>query len=74
MNLSVALLAAYVVYTMFTIQAPLFSILVGLYIAGVLLISILLHELAHSFTAIAFGGRIREITLQLLGGCALITR
>ena len=74
LNLSVALLAAYVVYTFFSIQVPVFSLLVGVYVVGVFLISILLHELAHSFTAIAFGGRIREITLQLLGGCALITR
>ncbi|MBQ9694168.1 MAG: M50 family metallopeptidase, partial [Kiritimatiellae bacterium] len=35
---------------------------------------ILLHELAHSVTAIAFGGRVQDITLQLLGGCAMITR
>lgn len=74
LNLSVVLLAAYVLYTFFSLEVPFFSLLVGVYIVGVLLASILLHELAHSLTAMAFGGRIREITLQLLGGCALITQ
>lgn len=74
LNLSVLLLAAYLVYSFFNAKMPLFSILLGGYIAVVLLLSILLHELAHSMIAILFGGRVRDITLQLLGGCASITR
>ena len=42
--------------------------------AFVLLFSIVFHEFAHSLTAILFGGQVRDITLQLLGGCAAITR
>ena len=38
-----------------------------------LLFSIVWHELAHSLTAMAFGGKVRDITLQLMGGCAVIS-
>lgn len=44
--------------------------LYGLLAAIVLLLSILLHELGHSLTAIAFGCRVRDITLMMIGGCA----
>jgi Zn-dependent protease len=37
-----------------------------------LLISILLHELGHSLTAMAFGCRVRDITLMIIGGRATI--
>jgi Zn-dependent protease len=74
LNLSVVLLAAYLIYSCFQWSSPLMTIGVGLFIAVVLLISIVLHELAHSVVAIAFGGHVRDITLQLLGGCAAITR
>lgn len=74
LNLSVVLLAVYVLYVVFDADAPLLSVLIGGYFAVVLLLSILLHELAHSVCAIAFGGRVRDITLQLLGGCAAIER
>ena len=67
-DLSVLVLAAYVLFTTFP------QIGVGLFLAVVLLVSILLHELAHSVVAMAFGGQVRDITLQLLGGCAAITR
>ncbi len=66
-NLSVGLLALYLLLTVG-------HWLVGLYLAAVLLVSILLHELAHCVVALAFGGRVRDITLQLMGGCASITR
>ncbi len=66
-NLSVALLAAYLVF-------QVGDLLIGGYIAGVLIVSILLHELAHSVVAIAFGGTVRDITLQLLGGCAMMAQ
>lgn len=65
-NLSVALLALYLLWV--------FGWSAGLYVVSVLLISIVLHELAHSVVAVAFGGKVRDITLQLLGGCAAITR
>ncbi len=66
-NLSVGLLAAYLLLT-------IGDWALGLYLAAVLLASIVLHELAHSVVAMAFGGRVRDITLQLMGGCAAITR
>jgi Zn-dependent protease len=40
----------------------------GLLLAIGLFISVLLHELAHSFVALRAGARVREITLMLLGG------
>lgn len=67
-HLSVGLLALYLLLEFGQ------NIGLGLFVAGVLLLSILLHELAHSGVAIAFGGAVREIVLQLLGGCALISR
>lgn len=36
--------------------------------------SVALHEVAHSLVAIRFGGRVRSITLMLLGGVSQITR
>lgn len=66
-DLSVGLLALYLLITCGDLAF-------GLYLAVVLLISIVLHELAHSVVAMAFGGQVRDITLQLLGGCAAITR
>jgi Zn-dependent protease len=44
----------------------------GLLLAIGLFISVLLHELAHSLVAIRAGGRVREITLMLLGGVSQI--
>lgn len=49
------------------------SIREGLIYALVLVVSIVLHELAHSLTAVVFGGRVRDITIQFLGGCAAIS-
>jgi len=43
----------------------------GVPCAIMLAISIVLHELAHSLTSRAFGCRISEIRLSLLGGCAV---
>lgn len=74
LDLSVALLVAYLIYVYFDAQYPILTFLVGLYVAAGLLISILLHELTHSLFVIVFGGRVRDITLQLLGGCAMIAR
>lgn len=66
-DLSVGILALYLLFVTG-------SLLGGLYMAAVLLVSILLHELAHCAGAIGFGGQVRDIRLQLLGGCATITR
>jgi Zn-dependent protease len=44
----------------------------GLAASVILLTSILLHELGHSLTAMAFGCRVRDITLFVLGGRASI--
>jgi len=45
---------------------------VGLGAGVVLLLSITLHELGHSLVAMAFGCRVRDITLMMLGGCATL--
>ncbi len=45
---------------------PLFGIAAGV----ALLASITLHELGHSLVAMAFGCRVRDITLMMMGGCA----
>jgi len=47
-------------------SSPLYGLATGV----VLLISILLHELGHSLVAMAFGCRVRDITLMMMGGCA----
>ncbi len=47
---------------------PFYSLAAG----GVLLISITLHELGHSLAAMAFGCRVRDITLMMMGGCATL--
>ena len=47
---------------------PVLGIAVGIGVA----VSIALHELGHSLVAQAFGCRVRDITLMLLGGCATI--
>ena len=45
---------------------PLYGIAAGI----TLLLSITLHELGHSLAAMAFGCRVRDITLMMMGGCA----
>ncbi|MEI7947608.1 MAG: site-2 protease family protein [bacterium] len=47
-------------------SSPLYGLATGI----ILLISILLHELGHSLVAMAFGCRVRDITLMMMGGCA----
>ncbi len=47
---------------------PFYGIAAGV----VLLLSITLHELGHSLVAMAFGCRVRDITLMMLGGCATL--
>jgi len=49
-------------------ETPFHGLLSGI----ILLISILLHELGHSLTAMAFGCRVRDITLMIIGGQASI--
>jgi Zn-dependent protease len=48
------------------------GIINGPMIAAGLLISIVLHELGHSFVAIRKGCRVREITLMFMGGAAVM--
>ncbi|MCL1919691.1 MAG: M50 family metallopeptidase [Kiritimatiellaeota bacterium] len=46
------------------------SLTLGLTAGFILLLSILLHELGHSLVAMAFGCKVRDIRLMMLGGCA----
>ena len=45
----------------------------GLLVALLLFASVLVHELAHSFYALAHGGRVRSITLLMIGGVSELT-
>ncbi len=50
-------------------QASIFdSWLIGVFTSVLLFLSVLLHELAHSFVAIGEGLKVRDITLFFLGG------
>ena len=62
-DMSSALLVLWLVFLMGDITA-------GVTCAILLAFSIVVHELAHSLTARAFGCRIAEIRLSLIGGCA----
>jgi Zn-dependent protease len=53
-------------FTVREFSNPALGLAVGLGVA----LSIALHELGHSLVAQAFGCRVRDITLMLLGGCA----
>jgi len=67
-DLSVFILVAFILF--FWKDLPLalrYCVALGL------LFSIVWHELAHSLTAMAFGGKVNNITLQLMGGCAYIS-
>jgi Zn-dependent protease len=46
----------------------------GVILALGLFASITLHELAHTFVALRFGGRVQSITLMLLGGVSQLVR
>jgi Zn-dependent protease/predicted transcriptional regulator len=46
----------------------------GLGLAVALFLSVLVHELAHSFYALAKGGHVSDITLLMIGGVSRITR
>jgi Zn-dependent protease/CBS domain-containing protein len=50
------------------------SWMAGLALAIGLFVSVAIHELAHTFVATLAGGRVREITLMMLGGVSQITR
>ncbi len=47
---------------------PLYGLAAGI----LLLVSITLHELGHSLTSMAFGCRVRDITLMIIGGQATL--
>ncbi len=47
---------------------PLYGLAAGVF----LLLSITLHELGHSLTSMAFGCRVRDITLMIIGGRATL--
>ena len=59
------------------IESPLpfwFSWVLGLTTSLLLFVSVLLHELGHSFVALHEGVRVRSITLFLLGGVARVEK
>jgi Zn-dependent protease len=47
---------------------------IGAFTSSLLFISVLLHELAHSFVAIGEGVKVRDITLFFLGGMATLEK
>jgi Zn-dependent protease/CBS domain-containing protein len=57
-----------------TSTLPALPLLWGLVVAVGLFASVALHELAHTLVAMRLGGRVREITLMLLGGVSQIER
>ncbi len=56
------------------VDSPLLSWLLGLISSLLLFLSVLLHELGHSFVALNEGVKVRSITLFLLGGVARVDR
>ncbi len=46
----------------------------GALLAVALFASVAVHELAHTFLALRFGGRVRSITLMLVGGVSQLSR
>ncbi len=48
------------------------SILIGVTAAVLLMFSVALHELGHTYVALQFGCRVRDITLMLIGGRATL--
>ena len=57
--------------TLFDGQASILNgWLIGVFTSSLLFLSVLLHELAHSFVAIGEGIKVRDITLFFLGGMA----
>ena len=62
-----------VLILMFILVSSFGDLFFGLAAGVILLVSILLHELGHSLVGMAFGGKVRDIRLMLLGGCATMT-
>ena len=56
------------------IQSEIMKYILSLLTAILLFVSILVHELAHSYFTLRFGGSIKEIRLHLLGGAAAMNR
>ncbi len=65
LDLSLVILAAIYVFR-------IRDFVLGVVFAALLLLSILLHELGHTAVALAFGCRVRDITLMILGGRATL--
>ncbi len=55
-------------------QLTLPPIVWGALLAAALFASVALHELAHTLLALRFGGRVRSITLMLVGGVSQVSR
>ncbi|HUJ60009.1 MAG TPA: site-2 protease family protein [Kofleriaceae bacterium] len=61
-------------YLAYVLAAELHSPAWGVVLALGLFASITLHELAHTFVALRFGGQVRGITLMILGGVSQMSR
>jgi Zn-dependent protease len=56
------------------VQPEIMKYAFSLLTAILLFVSVLVHELAHSYFSLLFGGSIKEIRLHLLGGVASMNR
>ena len=78
-HISLFILLAYISVHAFIASVQEYGILGGLFAVGAVIIlqtcifaSIGLHELGHSFVAIRKGCKVREITLMIIGGAAVM--
>ncbi|MDD5706405.1 MAG: site-2 protease family protein [Kiritimatiellae bacterium] len=75
LDLSLIVLAVYFVLTSESVTIGSQTVggaVVGLVTACLLVLSVVLHELGHTYASLKFGCRVRDITLMLIGGRATL--